>query len=71
MAGRIRPLLICGNGYSRKLPAASIDGVVVDCECTIGVLVDPLVDEDVKESPQAASTKVRSSKKRKYSIRLI
>ena len=63
MAGRISPLLESGNEYSRKVPLAIIDGVVLGCEWPVGESIGPMVEVvDVNESPQAAINNVRRSK---------
>ena len=65
MAGRISPLLNRGNEYSWKVPLAIIDGVVLGCECTVGDSIVPIVDEDVKESPQAESNSMNNKRNEK------
>ncbi len=65
MAGRISPLLDRGNEYSWKVPLAIIDAVVLGCECTVGDSIGPMVDEDVKESPQAESNSMNNKRKGK------
>src|SRR5258708_26134315 len=65
-AGRISPLLDCGNAYSSKFPIALIDGVMAGCEGAVGVPLEPVVGDDVEVSPHGASSNVRSSKIGKY-----
>ena len=63
MAGRISPLLGWGKEYSRKVPLAIIDGVVLDREWSVGESIGPMCDVvDVNVSLQAVMSSKRRSK---------
>jgi hypothetical protein len=69
MAGLISPLLGWGNAYSRKVPLAIIDGVVLTCEWMVGETIGPVVD--VNELLQALMSITRRSKIGKFVKRFI
>src|SRR5229473_2597231 len=65
IAGRIMPLSLCGNGYSRKFPVAVIDGrgvdrIVAGVEVSMGPVF--VADEFVSPPPHAANNTARSSR---------
>src|SRR5713226_5773933 len=65
MAGRIMPLSLCGNGYSRKFPVTviagrGVDWIVAGVEVSMGTVF--VADEFVSPPPHAASNTVRSSR---------